>query len=35
MKCPVCGGAELVRDTRDMPYIYIQGRINDHFLGNG
>jgi HTH-type transcriptional regulator / antitoxin MqsA len=22
MKCPVCGGAELVRDTRDMPYIY-------------
>lgn len=22
MKCPVCGVAELVRDTRDMPYIY-------------
>ena len=22
MKCPVCGAAELVRDTRDMPYIY-------------
>lgn len=22
MKCPVCGGAELVRDTRDIPYMY-------------
>ncbi len=22
MRCPVCGVAELVRDTRDMPYIY-------------
>lgn len=22
MKCPVCGGAELVHDTRDMPYTY-------------
>lgn len=22
MKCPVCGGAELVRDTRDIPYTY-------------
>jgi HTH-type transcriptional regulator/antitoxin MqsA len=22
MRCPVCGGAELVRDTRDLPYIY-------------
>jgi HTH-type transcriptional regulator/antitoxin MqsA len=22
MKCPVCGGAELVHDTRDIPYIY-------------
>ncbi len=22
MKCPVCGGAELVRDTRDLPYTY-------------
>lgn len=22
MKCPVCGGAELVHDTRDLPYIY-------------
>ncbi len=22
MKCPVCGAAELVRDTRDMPYTY-------------
>lgn len=22
MKCPVCGAAELVRDVRDMPYIY-------------
>jgi HTH-type transcriptional regulator/antitoxin MqsA len=22
MKCPVCGGAELVRDTRDIPYAY-------------
>ena len=22
MKCPVCGAAELVRDTRDVPYIY-------------
>lgn len=22
MKCPVCGAAELVHDTRDMPYIY-------------
>lgn len=22
MKCPVCGGAELIHDTRDMPYTY-------------
>ncbi len=22
MKCPMCGAAELVHDTRDMPYIY-------------
>lgn len=22
MKCPVCGAAELVRDTRDMPHAY-------------
>lgn len=22
MKCPVCGAAELVHDTRDLPYIY-------------
>ncbi|SMC17995.1 putative zinc finger/helix-turn-helix protein, YgiT family [Andreprevotia lacus DSM 23236] len=22
MRCPCCGGAELVHDTRDMPYIY-------------
>jgi len=22
MKCPVCGGAEMVRDTRDVPYTY-------------
>ena len=22
MKCPACGGAELVHDTRDLPYIY-------------
>lgn len=22
MKCPVCGGAELIPDTRDLPYIY-------------
>jgi len=22
MKCPVCGGAELVPDTRDIPYTY-------------
>lgn len=22
MKCPVCGEAELVRDTRDLPYTY-------------
>jgi HTH-type transcriptional regulator / antitoxin MqsA len=22
MKCPACGAAELVRDTRDMPYTY-------------
>jgi HTH-type transcriptional regulator/antitoxin MqsA len=22
MKCPVCGAAELIHDTRDMPYIY-------------
>jgi HTH-type transcriptional regulator/antitoxin MqsA len=22
MKCPVCGGAELLRDTRDVPYVY-------------
>ena len=22
MKCPVCGAAELINDTRDMPYTY-------------
>ncbi|MDR3553931.1 MAG: type II toxin-antitoxin system MqsA family antitoxin [Syntrophobacteraceae bacterium] len=22
MKCPCCGAAELVHDTRDMPYVY-------------
>lgn len=22
MKCPVCGAAELIHDTRDQPYIY-------------
>jgi HTH-type transcriptional regulator / antitoxin MqsA len=22
MKCPVCGAAELIRDTRDIPYTY-------------
>ena len=22
MKCPVCGGAELISDTRDLPYTY-------------
>ena len=22
MKCPVCGVAELIRDTRDIPYTY-------------
>jgi len=22
VKCPCCGGAELVRDTRDLPYTY-------------
>lgn len=22
MKCPACGAAKLVRDTRDIPYIY-------------
>ena len=22
MKCPSCGAAELIHDTRDMPYIY-------------
>ena len=22
MKCPACGAAELISDTRDMPYTY-------------
>ena len=22
MKCPICAQAELVRDTRDIPYTY-------------
>ncbi len=22
MKCPICGGAELIHDTRDVPYSY-------------
>ncbi|MGN6652231.1 type II toxin-antitoxin system MqsA family antitoxin [Trinickia sp.] len=22
MKCPVCGAADLVRDTRDVPFVY-------------
>ena len=27
MKCPCCGVAELIHDTRDMPYIY-KGETN-------
>jgi HTH-type transcriptional regulator/antitoxin MqsA len=27
MKCPVCGTADLVRDTRDLPYAYKGERI--------
>ena len=36
MKCPNCGAAELVRDTRDLPYTYkgettvIEGIAGDH-----
>ena len=22
MKCPCCGAAELIHDTRDLPYVY-------------
>jgi HTH-type transcriptional regulator/antitoxin MqsA len=22
MKCPICGAAELIHDTRDVPYTY-------------
>ena len=22
MRCPICGGAELIHDTRDLPYTY-------------
>lgn len=22
MKCPICGAAEMIHDTRDVPYIY-------------
>ncbi len=22
MKCPVCGAAQLIHDTRDLPYVY-------------
>jgi HTH-type transcriptional regulator/antitoxin MqsA len=22
MKCPVCGGADLIHDTRDLSYVY-------------
>ena len=22
MKCPVCGAAKLIHDTRDVPYVY-------------
>ena len=22
MKCPCCGEAKLIRDTRDVPYMY-------------
>ncbi|PTS85576.1 hypothetical protein DBR00_07345 [Pseudomonas sp. HMWF032] len=22
MKCPICGAAELIHDTRDLPYSY-------------
>jgi len=35
MKCPVCGAAELIHDTRDLPYTYkgeitlIQGVTGD------
>lgn len=25
MKCPCCGAAELIHDTRDMPYTYKRG----------
>ena len=27
MKCPCCGAAELIHDTRDMPYTY-KGQTN-------
>ena len=27
MKCPVCGAAELIHDTRDLPYTY-KGETN-------
>ena len=36
MKCPNCGAAELVRDTRDLPYTYkgettvFEGVAGDH-----
>jgi HTH-type transcriptional regulator/antitoxin MqsA len=34
MKCPVCGAAELIRDTRDMPYTY-KGEITTIFAVTG
>ena len=30
MKCPCCGAAELVRDTRDLPYVYKNERTVIH-----
>lgn len=34
MKCPVCGGAELVRGTRDMPLAY-KGQTIQIICGDG
>lgn len=27
MKCPICNAAELVRDTRDLPYVCNQESV--------
>lgn len=34
MKCPVCGAAELIHDTRDLPYRGHLGSVINNYVIN-